>query len=91
MSITVQLPNVLAKQARGLRTVDAVGDTVGEVVTDLVNRFPALESRLRDGDGRQYQFVTFYLNSEDIRLDRGFETPTAHGDELVIVPAVAGG
>ena len=91
MPVRVQLPNVLAKQTEGQRTIDADGDTVGDVVTDLTHRFPALESRLRDKNGAPYEFVTFYLNNEDIRLDGGFEKAIVDGDELVIVPAVAGG
>ena len=91
MPIRVQLPNVLAKQTEGQRTIDAEGDTVGAVVTDLTHRFPALKSRLRDENGAPYEFVTFYVNNEDIRLDGGFEKAIADGDELVIVPAVAGG
>lgn len=91
MSIVVQLPNVLAKQTEGNRTIEANGQTVGDAVTDIVRRFPALESRLRDEKGAPYEFVTFYLNNEDIRLEGGFEKPIADGDELTIVPAVAGG
>ncbi len=91
MPVRVQLPNVLAKQVDGQRTIEATGETVGDVVTNLVQRFPALESRLRDEHGAPYQFVTFYLNNEDIRLDGGFKKAAADGDELTIVPAVAGG
>jgi molybdopterin converting factor small subunit len=91
MAVKVQLPNVLAKQAEGQQTIETTGATVGEVVTDLVRRFPALEARLRDRDGTPYQFVTYYLNNEDIRHIGGFDKTTADGDELVIVPAVAGG
>jgi molybdopterin converting factor small subunit len=91
MPVSVQLPNVLAKQADGHRTIETTGETVGDVVTNLVQRFPALESRLRDEHGAPYRFVTFYLNNEDIRLGGGFEKTTADGDELIIVPAVAGG
>jgi len=91
MPVLVQLPNVLAKQTDGRRTIEADGKTVGEVVTQLVRRFPTLETRLRDKDGEPYEFVTFYLNNEDIRLAGGFDKAIADGDELTIVPAVAGG
>jgi molybdopterin synthase sulfur carrier subunit len=91
MSVTVHLPNVLAKLTAGQRTVEATGDTVGELVTTLSQRFPDLEARLRDRNGQPYEFVAFYLNDADIRLDGGFDTAVRDGDELVIVPSVAGG
>jgi len=91
MSVTVHLPNVLAKLADGQRTVETTGDTVGELVTALSQRFPDLETRLRDGNGQPYEFVAFYLNDADIRLNGGFDAAVSDGDELVIVPSVAGG
>jgi sulfur-carrier protein len=91
MPVRVQLPNVLAKQTDGLQTIDVDGRTVGDAVNELVRRFPGLESRLRDNKGEPYEFVTFYLNNEDIRIGGGFDRTIAEGDELTIVPAVAGG
>ena len=91
MSVRVQLANVLAKLADGDRTVQASGQTVGEVVAELAERFPGLGGRLRDDDGTPYEFVTFYLNDSDIRLADGFETVVRDGDDLTVVPAVAGG
>ncbi len=91
MSVRVQLANVLAKLADGDRTVQASGQTVGEVVAELAERFPGLGGRLRDEDGTPYEFVTFYLNDADIRLSGGFETVVRDGDDLTVVPAVAGG
>jgi molybdopterin synthase sulfur carrier subunit len=90
MPITLHLPTVLAKLADG-RVIDAEGETVGEVVADVVARFPALAPRLRDERGEPYPFVTFYLNDEDIRFHGSFGTPVRDGDELTIVPAIAGG
>ncbi len=91
MSVRVQLANVLAKLADGDRTVQASGQTVGEVVAELAERFPKLGGRLRDEDGTPYEFVTFYLNDSDIRFSNGFETVVRDGDDLTVVPAVAGG
>ncbi|UCG86274.1 MAG: MoaD/ThiS family protein [Gemmatimonadota bacterium] len=91
MPVTVQLPNVLAKLTDGQRTVEATGDTVGDLVTALSRQFPELEARLRDRRGQPYEFVAFYLNDADIRLNGGFDTAVRDGDELVIVPSVAGG
>ena len=91
MAITVTLPGVLARLADGNTSLEAEGATVAEVVSDLASRYPALEPRLRDTDGNLYEFVTIYLNEEDIRLSGGFDAVVGQGDELTVVPAVAGG
>jgi sulfur-carrier protein len=90
MSITLHLPTVLAKLADG-RVIDAEGETVGAAIAEVATRFPALAPRLRDEAGNPYPFVTFYLNDEDIRFRGGFDAPLSDGDELTIVPAIAGG
>jgi len=87
----LQLPKVLADLAGGAREVEVTGATVGEAIADVAARFPALAPRLRDAEGRPYEFVVFYLNDEDIRLIGGFDAPVQPGDEVTIVPAVAGG
>lgn len=91
MPVPVFLPSALAAQTGGQRTHAATGATVGAVLDDLVARFPAVGPRLRDDKGEPYPFVTIYLNDEDIRLGDGFATAVQDGDEVVIVPAVAGG
>jgi molybdopterin converting factor small subunit len=91
MAVRVTLPNVLAKLADNQRTLEVTAGTVGEAVAGLSTRYPALGTRLRDPQGRPYEFVTFYLNDEDIRLNGGFEAPVKDGDEVTVVPAVAGG
>jgi sulfur-carrier protein len=91
MSVTFHLPSVLAAHVGGTRTIEADGATVGRAVDDLVARHPQLLPRLKDAQGAPYAFVTFYLNDEDVRLVGGFDAPTTDGDEVTIVPAVAGG
>lgn len=91
MPITIHLPTVLAPFAQGERTLPAAGATVGAAVSDIGVRYPTLLPRLADADGRPYPFVTFYLNDEDVRFLDGFNTAVKEGDELTIVPAVAGG
>ena len=91
MPIPLQLPGVLAPLAGGRRTIDAEGATVGDVVANVSARYPELAPRLSDGNGNPYPFVTIYLNDEDIRFAGGFKTAVTDGDELVIVPAIAGG
>ena len=92
MPITITLPTVLARLADGRQTIEAAsGGTLGDAVADVAARFPELAPRLRDDRGEPYPFVTFYLNDEDIRLRGGFAAPVQDGDELTIVPAIAGG
>ena len=90
MAVTLYLPAVLAKLVDGA-PVTAAGSTVGEVVGQVAERYPALAPRLRDASGAPYAFVTFYLNDEDIRFRGGFDAPVQDGDELTVVPAIAGG
>jgi molybdopterin converting factor small subunit len=95
MPVTLTLPNVLARLVDGQSTLDAqvvpAGATLADVVADVSARYPALAPRLRDDSGQPYPFVTFYLNDEDIRFHGGFAAPIADGDEVTIVPAIAGG
>ena len=91
MAVTFSLPTVLAKLADGQSSIQANGETLGDIVAQIANRFPRLAPRLRDDTGGPYPFVTFYLNDEDIRFNGGFDAPVADGDELTVVPAIAGG
>jgi homoserine kinase len=90
MPVTLYLPTVLARLA-DRKAIETRGTTVGEAVADVAARYPSLAPRLRDDAGKPYPFVTFYLNDEDIRFQGGFDAPLADGDELTIVPAIAGG
>jgi molybdopterin synthase sulfur carrier subunit len=87
MPVTLQLPSVLSKG----RQIQADGATVGAVVDAVARQYPDIATRLRDAAGEPYPYVTFYLNDEDIRLRGGFNAPVQDGDELIVVPAVAGG
>jgi molybdopterin converting factor small subunit len=91
MPITIQLPKVLSELAGGAREISANGTTLGEAVSEVAARYPALGPRLRDAEGKPYEFVIYYLNDEDVRLCGGFAAPLRDGDEVIIVPAVAGG
>ena len=91
MSVTVRLPTVLRPQADGQKTVDISGANVGEVVTSLVGQYPGLEANLLDEEGQVRKFVNIYINDEDIRFLDKLETAVSAGDEVAILPAVAGG
>ena len=91
MSVTLSLPTVLAKLADGQRNIVTSGATVGDVILQATHKYPALAPRLRADSGEQYAFVTIYLNDEDIRFSGGFDATVKDGDEVVVVPAIAGG
>ena len=91
MPVEVKLPTLLRPHADGAASVDADGATVGEVVHELVARFPALSSNLLDDDGGLHRFVNLYVNDEDIRYLEALETTVGDGDVVSILPAVAGG
>jgi molybdopterin converting factor small subunit len=91
MSVKLNLPSILAKLADNQRTIELEASTVGEAVSAVATRYPNLAERLRDPEGRPYQFVTFFLNDRDIRLQGGFDAPVKDGDEITVVPALAGG
>ena len=86
----VRIPTPLRPHAGGLDRVDAAGATVGEILAELREQYPALRERLFDG-GELRRFVNVYVNDEDIRYLDDLATPVAPGDELSIIPAVAGG
>ncbi|MCP5029071.1 MAG: MoaD/ThiS family protein [Actinomycetia bacterium] len=91
MAVSVRLPTVLRPQAGGASTVEADGGTVGEVMNDIVNRFPTMKDNLLDDEGGVRKFVNIYLNDEDIRYLDQLDTGVNEGDEVSILPAVAGG
>jgi threonine synthase len=91
MSVTLHLPTVLSRLADGRKAIEIDGATVRDVIDRAATQFPQLAPRLRDEQGQPYAFVTFYLNDDDIRLRNGFDTAVEAGDELTVVPAIAGG
>lgn len=91
MPVTIHLPSVLSRLAGGLSRIEASGATLGDVVEEVARRYPALGPRLRDDTGAPYPFVNFFVNDEDARFRGGFGAPLEDGDEIAIIPAIAGG
>jgi sulfur-carrier protein len=87
----VRIPPVLRTQVNGQKDIDASGSTVGEVVQDLVARYPQMGEQLLSDDGGLHRFVNVYLNGQDVRYLQLMETPVAERDALIILPAMAGG
>lgn len=90
-SVTVLIPSALRPQVDNLDSIDVAGSSVSEVLGSLVNRYPHLRQRLFSGDHEVNRFINFYVNDEDIRFLENLETAVKPGDELAIVPAIAGG
>lgn len=91
MAVAVRIPTPLRKITQDKETVQANGKTVGEIVEDLEKQYPGLKERLCDERGELRRFVNLYLNDEDIRFAKGKETAVKDGDEISIIPAIAGG
>ena len=91
MPIQVRIPTPLRKFTGGAESVTATGSTIAAVVQDLESRHPGLKERLCDDSGKVRRFVNLYVNGDDIRFMGNLETPVKDGDEISIVPAIAGG
>ena len=91
MAVTVKLPTQLRPAAGNASEARVDGATVGEALDQLYAQHAELRSRMADDGGGLRRFVNVYLGGEDIRFLEGLETPVADGDELTILPAVAGG
>lgn len=91
MSISVRIPTPLRRVTNGVDKVDAEGDTLDQIIDSLDSQYPGIKGRLCDEDGNLRNFVNVYVNGEDVRFMQGLATATKSGDEVSIVPAVAGG
>jgi molybdopterin synthase sulfur carrier subunit len=91
MPVTVRIPTPLRSITKGSAEVQARGETVADVVADLERQFPGLRERLIDDGGDLRRFINIYVNEEDIRFLQGQKTGLKEGDQVSIVPAIAGG
>jgi len=90
MPITIHIPTPMQQHADGQASVQVVGSTVQAALTALGEKYPGLKQRIFE-NGQVRRFVNIYLNNEDIRYLDNLATPVKDGDELAIIPAVAGG
>jgi len=91
MSVTVKLPTQLRASAGGEGAIPVEGATVGEALEALYTTHPELRERLSDEDGSLRRFINVYVNGDDIRFGDLLDTPVSDGQEVQILPAVAGG
>ncbi len=90
MSVTVKIPAQLRTLTGNAAETEVEGASVGEALDALYERYDGLRERITEG-GELRRFVNVYVGGEDIRFGQGLETPVAEGDEITILPAVAGG
>lgn len=91
MSVRVRIPTPLQKLTQNHPEVDCAGKTVAEVLEDLERQFPGIKERICDEQGTVRRFVNLYVNEEDVRFLQGVATAVKTGDEVAIIPAIAGG
>lgn len=91
MAVKVLIPTPLQKFTQNQATIECEGGSIVDLMDTLEGKFPGIKARLCDDQGELRRFVNFYVNSEDIRFLDGKETALKAGDEVSIVPAVAGG
>ncbi|MFQ3578342.1 MAG: ubiquitin-like small modifier protein 1 [Verrucomicrobiia bacterium] len=91
MAIQIRIPTPLRKLTHNAETVWVSGNTIGELIDALEVAHPGMKERLCDESGEVRRFVNIFLNDEDIRFMENKATPVKEGDEVSIVPAIAGG
>ena len=88
---TIRIPTPLRKYTQGQEEVSAAGRTVGELIADLEAKYPGIKERICDDKGALRRFVNVFVKDEDVRFLKNLDTPVTDGDEVSIVPAIAGG
>lgn len=91
MSIKVRIPTPLQKLTENQIEVECNGSDIRELIANLDKKYPGMKTRLCDENGNLRRFINFFVNDKDIRFLQGDETKLKDGDEVSIVPAIAGG
>ncbi|OIO40602.1 MAG: molybdopterin synthase sulfur carrier subunit [Candidatus Omnitrophica bacterium CG1_02_49_10] len=91
MAIKVRIPAPLKKLTGDSTDVECNATNIKELLADLDKNYPGIKDRICDESGKVRRFINLYVNEEDIRFLKGEDTPLKDGDEVSIVPAIAGG
>ncbi|MDO8532836.1 MAG: ubiquitin-like small modifier protein 1 [Dehalococcoidia bacterium] len=91
MKVKVRIPTPLRRLTKGKEVVDVESATINDAIQSLEKDYPGIKARLCDEKGELHRFVNIYVNGEDVRFLQGVKTSLKQGDEVSIVPAVAGG
>jgi molybdopterin converting factor small subunit len=90
MSVAVSIPTILRSYTGNARSVEASGESLKNLISDLDSKFPGLGDRLLE-NGQLRRFVNIYINDEDVRFMGSLDAKLTDGDSVTILPAVAGG
>jgi sulfur-carrier protein len=91
MTINIEIPTALRRFTGGSKSVECEAADINQLVDDLGRQFPAIGQHLKSADGKLRQFVNLYVNDEDIRFLGGPAYRFRDGDQVLIVPSIAGG
>ncbi|MGA7886936.1 MAG: MoaD/ThiS family protein [Acidobacteriaceae bacterium] len=91
MSVRVLLPNAFQKHTNGTREIRSEAGNLPQLITEIETQFPALKAHLRDEQGQVRRFINFYVNEEDIRFLGNEKYSFQDGDEVLVIPSIAGG
>ena len=91
MAVKVRIPSPLRKLTLGQGEVKILSKNVNDLIENLEKTYPGMKERICDPEGNLRKFVNIYINEEDIRFLKGKDTPLKDGDEVSIIPAIAGG
>jgi sulfur-carrier protein len=91
MSVKVVLPNAFQKHTNGAREIQSTAKNLPQLIAEIETSFPALKPHLRDNDGKLRRFINFYVNEEDIRFLGNENYAFKDGDEVLVIPSIAGG
>lgn len=91
MAITIQIPTALRRFTDGADSVSCTAANLSDLLSQLETRFPKMATHLRDGEGNLRSFVNIYVNEEDIRFLGGDKYQFQDGDQVLLVPSIAGG
>ncbi len=91
MAVKVRIPTPLLKLTNNQVEVECSGETVSQILEDLGTKFPGIKERIWDEEGKVRRFINIYVNDQDVRFLKGEATGVKEGDEVSIIPAIAGG
>ena len=91
MEVTVKIPTPLQKLTKNCSEVKTNAKDIKELIENLEKSFPGIKERICDEKGAIRKFINIYVNEEDVRFLKAAETPLKDGDEVSIIPAIAGG
>jgi sulfur-carrier protein len=91
MAVKIRIPTPLRKLTEDKDLVEVSPGTIGSAIAELQAKFPGIQERLVDDSGQVRRFVNVYVNEEDIRFLQNKDTPLKDGDDVSIIPAIAGG